>query len=449
MKLEDKYNVAVARYTSYPPANYFESNPAERYLEVVDRVTDSNISLYFHIPFCKHLCHYCGCNSFAMPPEQLVERYVAAIHKEMDIVLGRLDKNRKVSQIHFGGGTPTALPASELKSIIDMVKGSFSFTPDAEIAIECHPAYLDREGWVALADAGFNRISIGVQDFNSDVLKSVNRHPSLLDMEHIFSILRERGILINLDFIYGLPLQSVESFSKTIERAIELSPDRIVTFSYAHVPWVNPRQMILEERGLPQAEDKIAMQNRFRELLSEGGYRSIGLDHFVKEGDELALALDSGKLYRNFQGYCTRHTTGEVYGFGVTAISQLKGAYFQNIKGVEEYIESIERGDFAYDKGYILSEDEQMISTIISTLMCNNIFDWQAIASEHGVTVDKLQHLVSYNDTTLKGFVDDGIVVVDGTTVGVTELGRRYVRNVAAALDPLMRSSKKSFSKSI
>lgn len=450
--LTDKYNIAVPRYTSYPPANYFENNSIDKFLEVIDRSNVEgidNISLYFHIPFCRHLCLYCGCNSFAMPNELIVESYLSALHKEIDMLIQRVDKRRKISQIHFGGGSPTALPFKQLGAIIDRFRELFKFTDDAEIAVECHPAYLDADYWQGLVDVGFNRVSIGVQDFDNNVLKGVNRRASKLEMEDVFSILRKGGVSINLDFIYGLPHQSVESFEKSIKRCVLLNPDRVVTFSYAHVPWVNPLQKALEREGLPSTEEKSAIYDRAKSILCDAGYLPLGLDHFVKEGDVLAQGIRSGELHRNFQGYCTRHTTGQVYAFGVSAITQLNGAYIQNIKSVKEYITTINSGEFAYDKGYILSDEQQIVSDVITTLMCNKYIEWSRVATLFGLTVEEVKEVVGYDKSKFEEFSQDGLVVFTDDVIEVTVLGAKYIRNIAASLDPLMKVNKKSFSKSL
>lgn len=450
----NKYNIAVPRYTSYPPANYFNENTsAEQFCEVIsDSNNDTiqrNISIYIHIPFCRHLCFYCGCNSFSTPKGDGVKRYISALTKEIDMTIAMLDTKRKISQIHFGGGSPTSLDVAVLKEIISKFKTKFEFTEDAEIAIECHPAYLDEKYWTDLALAGFNRISIGIQDFDNNVLSKVNRRPSLIPIEHIFKILRSYGVSINLDFIYGLPHQTPESFVNSMTKAIELSPDRIVTFSYAHVPWVNPMQVKLEKEGLPSTEIKSHIYDSARRLLSTAGYNPIGLDHFVKEDDELYRALNSGQLHRNFQGYCTRHTTGQVYAFGVTAISQLTSAYIQNVKSVEEYVNLIEKGSVAYLKGYLLSHDEQIVGDSIATLMCNRRLVWSEIGERFNVSGEYVKNVTSYDEEKFRQFETDGIIKLSSNEISITDFGAMYIRNVAASLDPLMINSNKTFSKSL
>jgi oxygen-independent coproporphyrinogen-3 oxidase len=448
-ELLQKYNIPVPRYTSYPPANYFDESFTTKDYETAviasNSIGEQSISFYIHIPFCRHLCHYCGCNSFAMMKPDSIDRYVSAVHKEIERTTRLLDTHRPVSQIHYGGGTPTVLPASVLKELNDHLLSAFSCIGQPEIAIECHPGYLDENDWQSLTDAGFNRFSLGIQDFDEKVLKAVNRRPSLLPVEAIIQILRQKNAGINMDLLYGLPLQTEKSFAKTIARAIELQPDRLVTFSYAHVPWVNKRQLVLEKTGLPDKEEKSRMYERAKELLEQAGYRPVGLDHFVKETDELYTALQNGQLHRNFQGYCTRRTTGQVYAFGVTAISQLSGAYSQNSKSIEDYIEKTETG-FATVKGYRLNEEDQIVREVIETLMCNYNLNWQKLSDQLSLPVEKIKSATAYNPAPFRTFENDGILTFNENQIQMTSQGTLFVRNVAAALDKRMLHSDKSFS---
>lgn len=445
-----RYNVPVPRYTSYPPANYFDRafSSADYVRSIAESNTKSNnISFYIHVPFCRHLCHYCGCNSYAMGSQEAVEAYMEALMCELRQMVGMLDGGRKLSQIHYGGGSPTSIPVGYLKSINDFILGAFEATENAEIAIECHPGYMDAEYIESLLECGFNRFSLGVQDFREDVLKAVNRKVSLLAMEDVVRLLRGRGASINLDFIYGLPLQSAESFADTIARAVELKPDRVVTFSYAHVPWVNPRQLALEKVGLPLANEKQRMYDLAKEVLLSAGYCAVGMDHFVLPTDELNLAQSQRALHRNFQGYCTRSTTAEVYALGATAISQLQGAYSQNTKDLKRYVELASSGCFATERGYNLSPEQQITREVITSLMCNNCVEWAVVASKFGCTVEEVKQSTTYNPKTIAQFVEDGICIESGHRLEVTPSGLMFIRNVAASLDKLMINSEKSFSK--
>ena len=452
-ELLNKYNIPVPRYTSYPPANYFDKSFTSRdYKEAVvssNHTLPGTISFYIHIPFCQHLCHYCGCNSFHMMKQEVVNRYIAAVHKEIDMVCKLLSPERKIAQIHYGGGSPTAMPINVIKELNEHMLSGFSTIQNPEIAIECHPGYLTEENWLDLSKAGFTRFSIGVQDFDEKVLKTVNRRPSLLPMETILKILHSSGARVNMDFIYGLPYQSAKSFSHTIERASELRPDRLVTFSYAHVPWVNKSQLILEKAGLPDSEEKTNMYKCAVNIMHSNGYKSIGLDHFVLPEDELYTALCNNQLHRNFQGYCTRRTTGQVYAFGVTGISQLSTAYAQNSKDIHQYIEMIEQGEFTISKGYSLNNDEQITREVIETLMCNYRIDWYELSERLSMSIEEIKAHTAYNDEKIKEFAEDGLLRIEGNTLQMTEEGALFVRNVAASMDKLMINSSKSYSKPV
>lgn len=436
-----KYNVTVPRYTSYPPANFFSDKfSTTNYIKAIEESNDkssNNISFYIHIPFCRHMCHYCGCNSIPTTTKERMNAYVDAIKRELAMIIGSLDKNRKVSQIHYGGGSPTTLSTSILKEINDTILSSFKTIEKPEIAIECHPGYLDLEYWSELAKAGFTRVSIGIQDFNTTVLKGVNRRPSLESIEDVFKILRSAGISINLDFIYGLPFQTPESFEETIKKAIQLSPDRIVTFSYAHVPWVNKSMLILEKIGLPSTQIKKTIFNNTKELLIHSGYIAIGMDHFVKPSDELNISYKNGALHRNFQGYCTRRTTGEVYGIGVSAISQLSKCYSQNTKDVATYVELISQNKFTTIKGYQLSFKELITKELIDMLMCNNKVDWEKLSDVTNLSISELQELTGYSESLLTDVLNDNIITLTEHGFEVTTEGKVFIRNVASLFDPL------------
>ena len=318
-----------------------------------------------------------------------------------------------------------------------------------EIAIECHPGYLAEGDWEALAQCGFNRYSLGIQDFDEHVLKAVNRRPSLLLVEEIMHLLREQGATVNMDLLFGLPYQTPNSFARAAEQAANLHPDRIVTFSYGHVPWVHKRQLILEKLGLPQDDDKQEMYRRAAEVLHTAGYRSIGMDHFVLPTDELSVALETKQLHRNFQGYCTRRTTGQVYAFGVTAISQLQTAYAQNGRDIQEYIRCIEAGKPYTYRGYELTTQEQMVREVIEQMMCNYHFSWSEIAARLGCTPAEVKAATNYDEQKLKEMEADGLIQLSEDSISMTQTGSPFVRNVVATLDPLMEHTDKKFSKPI
>lgn len=454
MKTEilEKYNTPVPRYTSYPPANFFGEMTAEVYRNAVvesNRSGNNQLSFYFHIPYCRHLCHYCGCNSYSMRSPEAVKSYVDALHKEIDMMIPLLDKGRKIAQIHYGGGSPTAIPFAYIKELNQHLLAAFDCIDNPEIAIECHPGYLNADDWHELCACGFNRFSLGVQDLHDDVLKVVNRRPSLLPIEEIFALLRAEHKKINLDFIYGLPKQTPQRFLENIEKAVQLAPDRLVTFSYAHVPWVNKQQMVLEKAGLPAATDKQEMFRLASDYLLQHGYKTIGMDHFVLPDDELFIALNQGLLHRNFQGYCTRRTTAQVYAFGVTGISQLESAYAQNTKNIDEYIEQINKGEWTVKKGYLLTEEQQVVREVIETLMCNERIDWRTLSERLGKSVDAIKRMTAYSEAKMQEMQADGIIVYTNNELKMTEEGSAFVRSVAASLDPMLLNSGKSFSKPV
>jgi oxygen-independent coproporphyrinogen-3 oxidase len=404
--LLEKYNTAVPRYTSYPPANFFEQD--NNATDIVQLLKDSNrqqtqnISLYIHIPFCPRLCLYCGCNTTITHNHDKINRYVEALKQEITQIAQHLDKDRKVTQVHWGGGTPNYLEAEKISEIMDLLRRHFTIAQNPEIAIECNPAYLHKAYIDALKREGFNRFSIGIQDFNEKVLKTVNRDKPAMPVQELTEYIRRDGkAAVNLDFIYGLPYQEEDSFKATIRKAIEINPDRLVTFSYAHVPWFKKSQQKLEEYGLPSAEEKLRLFEHAFQLLTDSGYTAIGLDHFARPDDELTVALNNRMLHRNFQGYCTRETTGQVYAFGTSAISQLDNAYYQNTKDADQYTSKIMNGTNVVEKVYRVSENERVLREVINEVMCNRILPWQAIAARTGKSVQEIRSLTAISDAKL------------------------------------------------
>lgn len=447
-----KYNVPVPRYTSYPTANRFEEFSAEQYLKAVEasnNATADNISFYIHVPFCQHLCHYCGCNSVAMAKSERIEVYFAALHKEIDLLLPHLRKDRKISQIHYGGGSPSSMPLTHIRALNEHLLSAFDTIDQPEIAIECHPGYLKIEDWQYLLDSRFNRFSLGIQDFDDEVLHAVNRHPSLLPVADIIEVLRSGGARVNFDFIYGLPRQTVEKFVATIEAAIALRPDRLVTFSYAHLPSLFKRQTLLEKAGLPPQDEKLKMFECAAQRLEAAGYRPIGMDHFVLPDDELFQALQHHTLHRNFQGYCPRRITAQVYAFGVSGISQLDGAYAQNTKDIAAYIATIDEGQLPIVKGYALAPWQRIAREVIECMMCNHTIHWEEMAELLRCSVADIQQAIVYDEKQLSTMQEDGLLVFDAHSVRCTPEGMPFVRNIAAAFDPMMRNNEKLFSKPV
>jgi oxygen-independent coproporphyrinogen-3 oxidase len=368
----------------------------------------------------------------------------------MHAVASRLDNSRKVTQIHWGGGTPNSISMKYIREIMDWIRLHFVLDDKAEIAMECSPAYLDYSHIDQLAEMGFNRISLGIQDFREDVLKVVNREAPRHPVKEIVDYLRTKGFRgINLDFIYGLPMQTLESFRKTIEQAIAIRPDRLVTFSYAHVPWVKAAQKQLETIGLPDANDKMNMFLQASSQLVEAGYCAIGIDHFTLPDDDLTSAFKNKQLHRNFQGYCTRETTGQVYAFGASSISQLWGAYAQNHKDITKYMDAVEATGFAIERGYRLTGDEQLVRSVINRIMCNGLLHLDEVAQEFGLSVEEVKKLVAFDPAKFEFYITDGLMQLEGNEIRLSDKGFLCARNIAMALDPALKAGEGIYSKTV
>lgn len=449
-----KYNQPVPRYTSYPPATFF--NPVKSPESFIKQVKESNyespenISFYFHIPFCPQLCHFCGCTTGLSQGGQQIQEYIDALCHEFKLVSQYLNMNRKVSQIHFGGGTPNAISMRHIGRIVELIDKQFALTEHCEIAMECNPAYLSYNHIDQLAAIGFNRLSLGIQDTNIEVLKIINRKPSKIPLDELVWYIRTKAIAVNLDFVYGLPQQTVESFSKTISEALSLRPQRLVTFSYAHVPWVNQHQKQLEQYNFPQANDKLAMLNDTYNQMVSAGYVPIGLDHFALPADELAVALSNNQLHRNFMGYCSKEKTGQVYAFGASGISQLTSSFSQNEKNTTTYTQQLLAGVLPKVKEYQLSQQDCLCRDIIQDLMCNYRVNLTQIADQFGVDIMALKAIVNFNQQQIDQLIIDGIIQYTNEIIKVLPKGRMFIRNVAVLFDPLFEGNQQNkYSKTI
>lgn len=449
-----KYNQPGPRYTSYPPATFFHTGfTADHYKKHILKSNNEqpeNISFYVHIPFCSKLCLFCGCNTTILRGEDTVTAYIDAVIKEIETVAELLDKKRKISQVHWGGGTPNAISLDHIERIMKTFSKHFSYTDNAEIAMEVNPAYLDFKDIDRLAHIGFNRLSIGIQDFDPEILKLVNRDVSVHPVKDLVEYMKKAGFEgVNLDLIYGLPQQTVESFKKSVAQAIEISPDRLVTFSYAHVPWVKKAQKKLETYGLPNPEEKLKMFDAGLKMLTDAGYVSIGMDHYAKPDDELSKALKNRKLHRNFQGYATRETTGQVYGFGTSSISQLNGAYIQNTKLLNKYIESVNESGFAVERGYELSKEDIIRRDVITEIMCNGYLDMNEKANVHKVSLEELFQIIDFSEDKLQRFMQDNLISLNKNILELKSDGFFVVRNIAMAFDPLLKIKDAQYSKTV
>ena len=458
MKINDKflkkYNKSGPRYTSYPPATFFTpeySNFDLKNSVILSNNEDpQNISVYIHIPFCPQLCHFCGCTTETGFTKPFLHSYVDAIIKEIKLVAKDINPNRKLTQVHWGGGTPNAIAYNHIEKITNAIKESFTFTDNYEMAIECSPAYFEFKHIELLKKFGFNRISVGIQDFRQDVLDAINRKGPKLPIEDIINKIKEEGFNgTNIDLVYGLPLQTVESFNNTIDKAIALDTDRIVTFSYAHVPSVIERQKVLEKIGFPSLEDKAKMYQNAYDKFTESGYVAIGMDHFAKPHDEFAIALENKNLHRNFQGYCTRETTGQVYGFGASSISQLHSAYSQNEKNAAKYIKCIEKDGLAVIRGYQMTDRDKIVRQMINEVMCNYYVNVNVVAKDFGITTKNVYEAVDFSIDKFEEFIKDRLMNIEGDEIKVNEMGRLVIRNIAMKFDPLLTKGVGIYSKTI
>jgi oxygen-independent coproporphyrinogen-3 oxidase len=362
----------------------------------------------------------------------------------------KIDKSRFVTQIHWGGGTPNSISFKWIKQVMDYFYNNFKIDPNAEIAMECNPAYLELTDLIELSKMGFNRLSVGVQDFDKELLKKLNRIPSKYPLKDLFRTAKKAGIeSMNLDLMYGLPEQTLEHHLKSVQKAIDLDADRIVTFSYAHVPWFKSNQKKLEKYWHPDAEKKLTMLESSYNLLVNNGYIPIGMDHYVKPGDELNKALQNKKLHRNFQGYASREHTGQVYAFGATAISQLQRGYAQNVRSTKEYIKRLNNRSLPVFRGYELTDEEIVIRKVISEIMCNHYINWKQIAEEMDSTSELIKNTAKYDPAEFQSFIEDEMIELNENDISVTSKGFFLIRNIAMAFDPYLNQKGERYSKTI
>ena len=442
-KLLKKYSSTGPRYTSYPPATFFDTNftndDFEEKLIVSNNEFPQNISVYIHIPFCPQICHFCGCTTETGFTKPFLERYIDALIKEIDYVSKKIDSTRILTQVHWGGGTPNAISYKFIERVTNKLFDTFKFASNYEMAIECNPAHIEFRHIELLKKFGFNRISLGIQDFRLDVLERINRKPSKHLIEDIVKKISDEVFTgTNIDLVYGLPYQTPKRFDKTVDRAIKLNTDRIVTFSYAHVPSILPRQKILEDIGFPSSKDKASMYENAYKKLVDAGYVSIGMDHYSKPEDDFAIALKNKQLHRNFQGYCTLETTGQVYAFGASSISQLDSAYIQNIKNASQYINSIEKNNLAVLRGYSVNKEQKIIREIINSIMCNYFVDINLISKKYNLTNSELYNSIQFKEDSLEDFISDKILNFNDNKITINESGRLFTRNIAMRFDPLI-----------
>ena len=431
---------AVPRYTSYPTApNFSPAVDADVYRSWLGGLPgEASLSLYLHVPFCRELCHYCGCHTKATLRDEPIEAYAQRLVEEITLVSGQAGR-RKVTHIHWGGGTPSILDADLLKFITDEIARRFDLSAVREHAIELDPRYLTRPLVQALRDIGVNRASLGVQDFSAHVQQAAGRIQPFDTVRNAVNLLNDFGIgRINIDLMYGLPKQTVDDVRRTVTLAHALKPQRIAVFGYAHVPWFRPQQRLIEQSDLPSSQQRLAQAEAAHQTLLQFGYQPIGLDHYAQPDDQLAPAARSGRLQRNFQGY-TDDDADALVGLGASAISRLPQGFAQNAPAVGNYSRAIAAGNLPTVKGIVLSDDDRLRGHIIERLMCDMAVDLDAIADQSGFDIgtDFSEELDS-----LQPFQENGSVLIEGRHIRITEKGRPYMRLVASAFDTYLTRAK-------
>ncbi|MFU2089743.1 oxygen-independent coproporphyrinogen III oxidase [Avibacterium avium] len=434
--LIQKYNYSGPRYTSYPTALEFNENYTEQdFQAAAARYPDRPLSLYVHIPFCHKLCYFCACNKIITRHQHKADIYLDYLEKEIKN-RAALFRNRKVTQVHWGGGTPTYLTEQQSSRLMAMLREHFHFADNAEISIEMDPRKIELETLDHLRKIGFNRISMGVQDFNKAVQKAVNREQ---DEDFIQALLERARALgfqsTNLDLIYGLPLQNVESFMFTLQKVIELNPDRLSVFNYAHLPSRFAGQAKIKEDQLPAPETKLTILQKTIETLSDAGYRFIGMDHFAKPDDELAIAQQNGVLHRNFQGYTTQEDA-DLLGLGVSAISLLGDTYAQNQKELKHYYADIEQKGTALHKGFVMSQEDCLRRDVIKQLICNFKLDYAPFEQQYGI--DFKTHFAEDLEL-LAPLAADGLIDIGEKGLQVSPVGHLLIRNICLCFDTYSR----------
>jgi oxygen-independent coproporphyrinogen III oxidase len=447
-----QYSKPGPRYTSYPTA--LEFNDAfgyEAYLAKLHAQSpQSPLSLYFHLPFCKNACYFCGCNVVFTSKEDKKEQYIDYLLREMEILSNHIDTSRPVIQLHFGGGTPTFFDADQLDRIITAIKSHFkNFTNDAEISCEIDPRHINEEQMKVMSDAGFNRVSFGIQDFDEKVQVAVHRVQPYEITKAAMDLARKYNMVsVNVDLIYGLPYQSLETFKKTLQLSVSLNPDRFAVFNYAHVPWLKKTMRKIDETTLPLPAEKLAIMRYTIDYMESNGYKMIGMDHFAKPEDELFKAIEKGELHRNFQGYTTKGGA-DLIGIGLTSIGEGTDYYAQNHKEMESYEAAIDAGKLPFERGVALNEDDRIRQYVIMELMSNFKLDIQRFESLY--KVDFKTYFATALES-LKPFVNDELVTISTASIECSPTGTLLIRNIAMAFDAYMHvhaKSDKTFSKTV
>ncbi|MDZ4814836.1 MAG: oxygen-independent coproporphyrinogen III oxidase [Verrucomicrobiota bacterium] len=447
-----KYAKSGPRYTSYPTAPQFhEGFTEDSFIAEVQRTNAAQhqapVSLYFHLPFCKSVCFFCGCNVTFTSDRKRPAPYIQLLLQEMDLVLRHMKPGRKVVQLHWGGGTPTFFAPPELAQLFGEIRARFELDKNAEVGVEIDPRETTAAHLKTLSTCGFNRLSMGVQDFDAQVQEAVNRiQPESLTRSTIKEA-RDLGFTsINVDLIYGLPYQTPETFERTIHTIIDLSPDRIALFNFAYLPEMIRHQKAIKSDALPSSQAKMTILNHAILTLTSAGYRYIGMDHFAKPTDEMCVAQDNAQLYRNFQGYST-HAGCDLYAFGVSSISQVGNTYSQNYKNIHDYEKAVSAGHIPVQRGISLSADDLIRREVIMTLLCSFMVDKAAFEKSSGIAFD--EYFVDAQ-REINELIADGLLIEKGSVLEVTPVGRLLVRNIAMAFDTyLKKNAEAKFSRTV
>ena len=448
----EKYSKPGPRYTSYPTAPEFSNSFTKEDLSDKFKNQSDNrpISLYIHIPFCRSACYFCGCNVIFTSKEDKKTRYIEYLKKELKILAKHLNTNRLVTQMHFGGGTPTFLSAAQMDEVLNAIKETFpNFSNDAEISCEVDPRFFTQEHMDVLKKHGTNRLSFGVQDLQDEVQKTIHRIQPFNETKAVVDIARNAGInSINIDLIYGLPLQTRASFKNTIEQIITLNPDRLAVFNYAHVPWMVKTQRKFDETTFASASTKLEILQDTIEFFTTNGYNMVGMDHFAKPDDELFQAIQKGELHRNFQGYTTKGGA-DLIGIGVTSIGDGVDYYAQNFKDLASYEEAIDKGELPVFKGYKLNDDDILRQYVIMELMANFALDIKKVEEKFNINFKE------YFDDALKAlieFQEAELLEVSESKIEVNQTGAMLIRNICMPFDAYLNNipeDKRRFSKTI
>lgn len=438
--LTEKYSAPVPRYTSYPTAPHFSPDIAaiqlSNWLEALEN--GDELSLYIHIPYCDRLCWFCACHTKHTLKYEPITSYLNSLHKEIELISAKVSRGTIVTAVHWGGGSPTMLKPDDMRDLMSHLHSAFNFSPAAEISIEMDPNDLDDARFDALADIGMTRASLGVQDFADVVQQAINRPQSFEQTKAVVDAVRSRGVSsVNCDILYGLPFQTLDSIAQTIHLILSLSPDRIALFGYAHVPWMKKHQTMINEDALPNTAERYAQMNLAGKMLIDAGYQAIGIDHFAKPGDSLAIAASNGQLARNFQGYTTDRSTALI-GLGASSISQFPQGYMQNMPATGEYQKLVDAGHLAGIRGVELTDEDRARAWLICEIMCFRPISLKLLEDRFGAIGSRLSG-------EIREFVArdvDGLTSLNLDEFSLSPIGMPYARVVAAAFDAYLNTGR-------